>query len=873
MDTVKVYSFPSKYKPALSEVGGKGLSLMVGSHEGLPVPPGFILTVAFFKPWLSQLKTTEAWSYFLNVKEYELEKASAALKNEAMRYAFTSEQRQEISGNLHQYGQNTLFAVRSSSPEEDLEGSSFAGGYETVLGVTVQNMENAIKKAFVSCLDYRVAVYKRENGFDMKDPKIAVVVQQQIASDIAGVGFSLNPVTNNYDDAVFNANWGLGETVVAGIATPDTFVVDKISLTTKERTVGAKETSIWLIPSGGTVEKTHYRSGEPTLRDFQIIELTELLKNVEKLYGMPMDIEWAYAEDKLYLLQARPISVFVPLSPSMITEPEEKKCLYVDATISVQGIERPMSVAGISFLRTALRLASKTLFWRDMNRDITTAVPWIENGRIYINLSNAMKLAGKDRVVQIMQIFDPLVAKTIKNIDEKEYISRTNRLWLLPIGVIIKLPRTALHMYAARAHPERTHREVQEKLERFLDTARSLDEKESSFMALADKLMRTLGNDVFLNTVPLVFLGKNALGKMKEIAGKDLEDAFASFDVALPNNVTTEMGLKLYRISTLLPQNIDQSGLERGLRENTLPEPFITAWKDFIRSYGCRGPMELDIAAPRYRDDPALLLNVLLPMRNTTEDASPQKKFEQGQKQRHASYAALLEKIQTRSSRQAKRFEAYYKIFETFAGYRETHKLYLMVVIDIIRGRILLEAKNLYEAGRLKTIKQIFDLTLEDIDRAKIDVAFDLTEKAKNNTAFTNRLNRIPRLPTMIDSRGYILRPPKSPVREGEVAGTPISSGVIRGRIKVLHFADEKPLNKGEILVARTTDPGWTPLFVNAAAVILEIGGSLQHGALVAREYGLPCVAGIEHATSLWKDGTLVEVDGSTGIISVIGEK
>lgn len=198
------------------------------------------------------------------------------------------------------------------------------------------------------------------------------------------------------------------------------------------------------------------------------------------------------------------------------------------------------------------------------------------------------------------------------------------------------------------------------------------------------------------------------------------------------------------------------------------------------------------------------------------------------------------------------------------------HKYLLIFVIDLLRQRLLSRAQQLVSEGRLDNVGQIFDLTLDDVTEADSNSHYDLRAAGQSNRTFSNRLAALPSLPALFDSRGKILRPAPRAPREGEVVGTPISSGVVRGRIKVLHAPDEKPLLRGEILVARATDPGWTPLFVNAAAVILEIGGMLQHGALVAREYGLPCVSGIPNATALWEDGTIVEVDGTAGIIRTV---
>jgi rifampicin phosphotransferase len=235
-----IYTFPAAHQATLAEVGGKGLSLIEGSRVGFPVPPGFILSVDFFEPWIHELKSTKAWSHFLHGSDAELLELCTSLKRVASGLAFTEEQDRALKEAMRDDDRKGLFAVRSSSPDEDLEGTSFAGGYETVLGAAWRNIRAAVTQAFASCLDYRVVVYKRQTGFAIDDPRIAVIVQRQIASDVAGVGFSLDPVVNDYDEAVFTANWGLGETVVQGIATPDTFTVDKVTLVIKRRILGAK---------------------------------------------------------------------------------------------------------------------------------------------------------------------------------------------------------------------------------------------------------------------------------------------------------------------------------------------------------------------------------------------------------------------------------------------------------------------------------------------------------------------------------------------------------------------------------------------------------------------------------------------------------
>jgi len=290
-----------------------------------------------------------------------------------------------------------------------------------------------------------------------------------------------------------------------------------------------------------------------------------------------------------------------------------------------------------------------------------------------------------------------------------------------------------------------------------------------------------------------------------------------------------------------------------------------------MEKYGFRGPSELDMASPRYRDMPLLLLQqVKSIMAVRDSDQNPEAVYERSQQERHEAYEKLSEYAHRKGWLASKEFEKLYRVIETFGGYRETHKYYLIQMIDLLRRRILAEAEKLVAAGRIDEPMQVFNMTIEDLDEALREPSMDLRSRMKKRMAYIEKLRGVKDFPHVIDSRGKILRPPRKPAKEGEFAGEAISAGVVRGIVKVLHTPDEKPVNPGDILVARATDPGWTPLFINAVAIVLEVGGMLQHGSLVAREYGKPCVAGIENITNLLRDGQVVEVDGGNGVIRLI---
>ena len=334
---------PTAKLPTLSEVGGKALSLMKTFQAGFPVPTGFVLTSAFFEKWTKSKQTRS------EAQEQLLKEAMKQMKEEGIQ----------------------LFSVRSSSPEEDLEGTSFAGMYETSLNVQLRSVKKAIVKSYLSCFDERVAEYKKKQGFGKEavmKPKIAVVVQEQIASETAGVGFSLNPLNNCYDEAVIDANFGLGENVVSGTKTPDSYIVDKVQGNILEQKLGEKRK-------------------KAVLSERELLEVGALIGKVEAFYGMPIDIEWAFAEGKLYLLQARPITAYFKVPEIMQTKPGEKKNAYVDVLIIKQGLVEPMSTLGMD----ALNFVSTLVGAQGMIDGSNVEFGYAYGGKMYTNMASFMK--------------------------------------------------------------------------------------------------------------------------------------------------------------------------------------------------------------------------------------------------------------------------------------------------------------------------------------------------------------------------------------------------------------------------------------------------------------------------------------------------
>jgi pyruvate,water dikinase len=408
----------------IDQVGGKALSLITMLKTGMPVPPGFVLTVSFFAPWITALQATPQWQAVQNSGREELGQAAQALVSLCGNLQYTQAQKEELGSALESFQSAqpvTLFAVRSSSPEEDLAGASFAGGYETTLGVTLEQMEAAIIHSFASSFEERVFLYKKEHGFSIDQPRIAVIVQQQIDADCAGVAFSLNPLNNCFDEAVINANFGLGESVVAGEADPDVFVVDKIDRKILEAHPGRKEVVVQLNSAGGTTRSSRVGDSQACLTPAQVLELVDLLVRVENYYDRPVDIEWAISHQKLYLLQARPITTYLPLPEEMVTAPGSPKHLYADSTLIEQGVQEPLSVLGADFLTYVLQQVSGPVGGDVIGID---GVAFTAGGRYYIHLSNKIKMTGPKAPLAPGSTGDESVLAILDAIDLKQYLPK-----------------------------------------------------------------------------------------------------------------------------------------------------------------------------------------------------------------------------------------------------------------------------------------------------------------------------------------------------------------------------------------------------------------------------------------------------------------
>lgn len=851
----------------LADVGGKAAALIRLAEAGLPVPPGWVLCADFFRPWREQLAGLDP-------------AAASAL---APQLDFDVTQRQLLARLIDRLpgDAQARFAVRSSAADEDGADDSFAGIFETRLGVPAAGLAAAIRDCHAAAWRPQVQAYRQQRGLPVGGPRLALVIQQQLDSEIAGVGFSVNPLNNDHDEALFAASWGLGSSVVDGLVTPDHFLLCKPSGRLLERRLGDKRIERRLQAEGGVIERASPRAGQACLDQAQLAALLDLLRRVEALWAMPVDIEWAWQAGRLYLLQARPVTSCHTLPSQLQTAPGERRRLYLDASLS-KGMTSNRAFSPLGQDQLELVFRGLLMHWLG-------ALPPLERldspivfagGRMYLNLSDLLWLTTPAKLAAGHAPTDQLSAEILAAVDRQRYRSLQRPRWL-NLQLFWRLPRMLWRLRGLAGHllmgffaPRWLQRRYAERIARLQADllARRAEVREGryggSLRALTEQLSGRLAPDA-----PMLLAGLIA-GQVEPrwaLGGRRAQQhpqELAALKRGSGGNLVVEMGLALQDIARQLgPQAFDDiAALEAGLAQGSLAPEVHKAWQDFVSRFGWRGPDEMDIASPRYGDSPGLALRQMASLASVAEGQDLASCLQSAQQQRQQALTHLAGLLGPLRRWLLRRLAL---MVDGFAGCRDTPKYLNVLSNAIVRERALQLGAAWVAAGRLDRPEQVFALRLSDVDAAQSEPGLDLRALAAAQGGPIQRLNRPGRnFPPVIDSRGRMLSAAAKPAQAGQVRGMPIAPGRARGPVRRLSSADGARIAPGEILVAYTTDPGWTPLFINAAAVILEVGGALQHGALVAREFGKPCVAGVPRVMERWQDGDWVEVDGSAGMVS-----
>lgn len=881
----------------LAQVGGKAANLGKMARAGFPVPPGFCVTTAAYaraarqadlEPVLARLATVPA------SENAQLASCAAEARNKLLAVTMPAEIVEAVTRAYHAFssGKPVPVAVRSSATAEDLPFASFAGQQDTYLNIVgSEAVLDAVKRCWASLWTERAVSYRASNKIDHRSVYLAVVVQRMIESEVAGVLFTANPLTGHRRQAVIDASPGLGEAVVSGAVNPDHFVVNTNSGESVERHLGDKRVIIRSAPGGGTqrIELAGRDDQAACLSDEQVRALAQLGARVEAHYGAPQDIEWAIdAAGELWLTQARPITTLYPMPASALTSDDELRA-YLNVNV-LQGVYRPLTPMGIQTFRLISSAAAIFATGKAPENPVAGLPYVIDLGqRLFLDttpiLRNALGRAIMLRLLPGMEARSAAIFRQLVTDPRLELTNTSKRRTvrkLLPVALHTKLPRrlvqTLLRPKAARKKLARLEAALRQPvpLAPGAGGAGYLDAFERSILE-------------GITRVAPIALPAGLSGIASAVAASSLLKRIATPDEiqtvlrGLPYNPTTEMDLSLWALAQRLatdPVVADQlehtppEQLARAYREGRLPPLFQQGLAEFLRIYGHRGVAEIDIGLAPWSEDPTHILGVLanyLQIKNP--ELAPDVQFARGMQEAEAMTRELNQRARRKGwfYSQLVRFDL--KRIRELTGTREYPKFCFILLFARCRPLLRSAGEELVNAGRLEQANDIFFLTLPEA-RAGVS-GKDLRPLVRERRAsYEQEMSRrhLPRI-LLSDGTEPTAETPAGEVGDGALRGTPASAGVVTGKARVIMNPVGAHLEPGEILVAPSTDPGWTPLFLSAGALVMEMGGSMSHGSVVAREYGIPAVVGVHGATERLVTGQRLTVDGSNGTIRIEQEQ
>ena len=864
-------------------VGGKGANLGEMAHAGFPVPPGFCLTTAAFQQFIVACPNANGLYTLLDsITAEDVETArrvGQTVRQTLLEIPMPPAIAQAVRQQWQKLGSDQAYAVRSSATAEDLPDASFAGQQDTYLNIIGETeLLTAVQRCWISLFTDRAISYRIQNRFSHREVQLSVVVQQMIMAETSGTLFTAEPFTGHRHTLTIDAGFGLGEALVSGLLSPDSYQVDKRERKIIARQIGDKQVAIFPEIGGGTRQEAldPPQQEQAALNDTQILALAELGERIEAHYGTPQDIEWSIAEENTYLLQARPITSLYPIDG--LTSPDDSLHIFLSLGHQ-QSMTRAMAPLSLSTIQVLMPIGHA-------ESRFDNAYIRASGGRMFADITQPLRhrLFGKAMLGLLSQL-DALAPEAVKQVMQRSEFQRPHglRLNFSTFKGIFKIIRRVLRTLWWRTltgFADRTNALMDEFEEEFT-TRLQLPPGIGQLRAAVDALPTAF--PFFLNWVPEAAAGIAATRLVTRLAQRWLSpDECEALTLGVPGNVVNEMNLMIDDLGELArqtPQLADWFGqlgndghawLEAAAKIEG-SAAFMKTWHEFIARYGMRGSAEIDIMMPRWREEPLPVLQVIA-------GSLQQESFSQRSRQESFIRAreAAFQKLLASAGRgplgwlRTRLFKRPYHVMIEVGGMREHHKFMAVRILGVIKGIIENNAKHLTQIGKLESPNEIWFLTWKELFAIWDDEPVNWNAIIAQRRADLDRYQKFsPQIIITSDGESPAVQYRVDDAPPGALLGNPVSSGIIEGVVRVIHDPQREMLSPGEILVAEFTDPGWTPLFINAAGLILEVGGALTHGAVVAREYGIPAVVGVRKATTALQTGQHVSIDGNRGIIEL----
>lgn len=845
----------------LASLGGKALNLRRLADAGFPVPAFVTVPAAEYATFVTEADLGAP--IYDALREDTPASASRTIRAAFARARLGRRQRQRILDLVAPLA-DARVAVRSSATAEDLPDLSFAGQLDSFLDV---RGPDAILDAVVACWSSvwteRAIAYRQRNEVPHTGIAVAVVVQRLVDAEASGVLFTANPLTGRRGETVIDATFGLGEALVQGQVIPDSFVVDTATGIVLQRTLAGEVAS---------------------LTSAQVATLTGLGRRIAAHFGTPQDIEWVRVGDTIQVVQSRPITSLYPL-------PGDDRTALWFSFGSVQGMLAPITPLGQDVLRhlfTGGARAFGHVVDPATNRTFASA-----GERLWIRVDGVLRTeAGRRLALLGLPLVDPAIARIVESVADEPTFAVTRRAPSVSTGLAVasflgrvgpRIPATVRRPASARAHLDERADKLLGGLQRSLASAtrRSDPRLRLEGVVLAVEAFGRAALATLLPAFgPIMGPGGLAIRRLRELAartGLPDADALALHALrALPGNVTTAMDFDLWDVARTIRSDphawgvvadSDPAELARRFLAGHLPRVAQEAVADFLARYGMRGVAEIDLGAPRWRDDPAPVFAILGSYVATDADVpSPREAHREGQQAAGRAVRRLLEHS---SPRDARDIRAHVHRIRATMGARETPKFALIRGLGLIREALDAEAGGLVAAGVLQAPDDVYFLTLAELRHAYD--APGLRAAVAERRAVRAREARRRAVPRVIlgDGRTFFDGVAAHP---DDLSGSGVSPGVAEGVVRVVLDPRTEQVAPGEILVCPGTDPAWTPLFHHAAGLVTEVGGLMTHGSVVAREYGIPGVVGVRDATTRLVTGQRIRIDGTSGAIERLAD-
>jgi rifampicin phosphotransferase len=873
---------------ALPLAGGKAANLGELIQAGLPVPEGFCVTTGAYDDIASAAGLADIIDQFATTApDDDSRGAELALRarERILSTPMPAHVAEAITAAYRELGDNASVAVRSSATAEDLPFASFAGQQDTYLGIVGEDaVLDAVHRCWASLWTDRAVVYRVRAGVGHAGTRLAVVVQRMIDAEVAGVLFTADPVTGHRARTVVDASPGLGEAVVSGTVNPDHFVVDSRSGAVLARVVGDKRLTIRARAGGGTEAFARSASTTVSLSDEQLLELVRLGARVQEHYGQPQDIEWAIdGAGALWLTQARPVTTLFPLPDDGRGEDDLR--VYFCFSLA-QGLTRPLTPMGLSAIRVIA--SSVAGLYGSRPADPVSGPPGVRDaaGRLFFDITPIMRSTpGRTVFPRVLDVMEARSAAVLRGLFDDPRLSVVQPSWwpvvrqLARLATRFAVPLEVVQAVVSPASARRRALRVGVELRRRPRPADPVSARQR-----LDSVVGILGAAVprvMPRVAPPAATGFAMLG----LAGRLLRTDARPGDLAavlrgLPHNVTTQMDLDLWHLATAV--RADDEAAEAVRRESAprladryragmLPEVLQQGLHGFLDRHGFRAVAEIDVGLPRWAEDPTHVLGVLGNyLRLDDAKRAPDTVFARSAAEAESMVATLTDRARQRGTLRARAVGVALDRTRQLAGLRELPKYDLVLVLAQVRAELLEIAAELSAAGALARVDDVFFLDLREVGEA-ID-GRDVRDVAAGRRDVYHRETARRHVPRVLLSDGTEpeARSAPTPVADGALVGIAASAGTATGPARIVLEPTGAYLAPGEILVAPSTDPGWTPLFLTAGGLVMEMGGANSHGAVVAREYGIPAVVGLPGATSSIVTGQEITVDGTRGLVTSV---